>query len=324
MSNDDEAGFESLHPKGGADKKRLDEIIDLYPFPKKKWVQIRFLPKRILAVKQHWVSIRTKDGKEVNIPKLCIEFDPATEGKRQNVSCPYCKLPGQDSTRTFYLANAILREDQEEKPQRLPASLPEEKRTGFKDLSSRTWTPVKVFRLPAKLASDIQSYKELNVVKKNGERKEYDVSSARYGMDISIKFDPDAKGAAMYMSNTGDKTPLTEEETAYLTYDLSEKYIYGNLGLETEEHANSEVKRMTIIEPDNKYDKKPVPTRSVVRKSDEYDLGDDEPEAAPVKKERTPEQKAALRAKKKKRLAAEQAGQKKKAYDDDGDDSMPF
>jgi hypothetical protein len=230
---------------------RLEDFVDLMPFPKKKWVQVRFLDLDILPVKQHWVNILAgKEHKEVNIPKFCVSFDSDTEGDTPGVHCPYCDLPATVAkAQRFYLANAIIREFQDDEPARKVKPSQQEAESGFKDKKSSTWTPVRVLRLPQSLAKKILDLAQLNKVKtKSGQVICYDVSHDKFGVDVNIKFDPDASGTDMYAAQGGERTSITPAEKDFLVYNLTADIIT-QCGKETEEQAEKELNRMELNTP---------------------------------------------------------------------------
>jgi len=232
-----------------SNRVRLDDLVDIMSMPKKKWLQVRFLDTDVLPVKLHWINILAgQSKKEVSIPKYCISFDTTNETEIEGVSCPYCDLPeGVSRTQKFYLANAIVRDLQEDEPARKVRPNTREKSSGFKDMSSESWTPVRVLRIPMSLAKKIQELAQLNKVKnrKTGEVSCYDVSHAVFGADVNIKFDPDETGSAMYSVQLAERTKLTDAEKEYLLYDLSDALI-SECGREDEQKAHREVQRMDL------------------------------------------------------------------------------
>ena len=248
-------GFDNINPNANSrgDKLKPEEIWDLFKFTDHSgYVSVRFLPTDILPVKTHWIKILAgKDKKEIKIPKICISFDPDNEAVAlDDTDCPYCKLSqGQDGscqTSTAYYANVIVRDLQEDMPRKLPPHTKGEKETGYKDIKSRSWTPVRVVRLPAGLAGKIQEMRERNKDKKGNM---YPVSHEEYGIDIAIKFDDSKSGTDKYQIDKEDRTPLDDEELEYLTYDLSVECI-DMLGRENQEQADTEFKRLDIVGED--------------------------------------------------------------------------
>ena len=248
-------GFDNINPNANSrgDKLKPEEIWDIFKFTDHSgYVSVRFLPTDILPVKTHWIKILAgKDKKEIKIPKICISFDPDNEAVAlDGTDCPYCNLShGQDGacqTSTAYYANVIVRDLQEDMPRKLPPHTKSEKETGYKDIKSRSWTPVRVVRLPAGLAGKIQEMRERNKDKKGNM---YPVSHEEYGIDIAIKFDDSKSGTDKYQIDKEERSPLDDEELEYLTYDLSVECI-DMLGRENQEQADAEFKRLDIVGED--------------------------------------------------------------------------
>ena len=237
-------------PKVGRDSVKMEELFEMVRLPKNKWVQLRLLALDLLPVKRHWVNIIAgKDKREVKIPKICVSFDPATEGTKKGVKCCYDDLADGGKGELFYLGNVISRAEQEDAPAKPRRPGSEERESGFKDMTTESWTPVRVLRITSSLAKKIQGLKELNKHKLKAGVKTFDVSDERYGVDINVKHDPDAKGAEQYQVNLGDKSALTEDEKGYLVWELSED-ILDKLGRETPEEAKKELKGMQIVGDD--------------------------------------------------------------------------
>lgn len=286
------SGFGTLQPRtGNKDSVKLDEVIDLHKFPADEWSQIRCLPGKILPVKRHWISIIAgKDKKEITIPRYCIAFDPNHEGeprkdaKGKEVKCPYCDLThGKDGSARyefFYLGNAIIRELQEDEPRKKAEHTKEEKKTGFKDIRSKSWTPVRVCRFTSTMASRIQEIGEGNTAKdkKSGTKKAFDVTHEKYGCDIRVKFKPKAPGTDKYSIDKDERTPLTEDEKAYLVWKLDETLL-DVTGRMDPKQALEDFKRMEIVGGD---------TPSDGDDDDGYSLGDDDGKSKKKKKKGKP------------------------------------
>ena len=127
--------------------------------------------------------------------------------------------------------NAIIRNIQDNEPSRKPKPTDEELESGYKDKESDTWTPVRVLSLPVSVLDQIQKLKVINVVKlkrKDGTTttKTFDMNHPKYGCDLLIMYDSSKAGSAKYTVTKDDgRTPLTEEEQQYLTYDLDKLYV---------------------------------------------------------------------------------------------------
>jgi hypothetical protein len=277
------SGFGNLQPRtGNKDSVRLEEVIKMHKWPADEWSQVRFLPGKILPVKRHWIKILAgKDGtvkKEISIPRYCIAFDvnnenePRKDAKGKEIVCPYCTLThgneGSARYEFFYLANAIIREVQEDMPARAKKieKTKEEKKTGFKDIRSKSWTPVEVCRITSTVAGRIQELGDGNFAKnkKTGEKKAYDVTHEKYGLDIRVKFKPKGAGTDKYSADKDERTPLTEDEKGYLTWRLDESLV-DVTGRMDAKQAVEDFKRMEV-----------VGATEVDDDEDGYSLGDDD------------------------------------------------
>lgn len=312
------SGFGSLQPRtGNKDSVKLDEVITVHKWTPDKWDVARFLPGKIISVKRHWIKILGgKEKKEITIPRYCLAHDPNDESKPRMmpnpnyvegskkakekdefipIPCPYCTLThGNDQSGAsaraefFYLANAIIREIQEEEPRKKDEHTKSERKTGFKDIRSKSWTPVRVCRLVSSMAARIQELGEGNIVKdkESGKKKAFDVTHEKYGIDIRVKFKPKAAGTDKYSLDKDERTPLSKDEKAYLIWELDDKLldVTGRMDLK---QANEDFKRMEIVGGDTPDDDD----------EDGYTLGDDDD--APKGKK---------------------SGKKKKPFEDDDDD----
>ena len=240
-------GFGSIKPNAGNNRNtRIEEKIDLMKLTN-KWSTVRFVHSRVLPTATHWFDIIGSKSKEkVSISKMCVGFDMEKESHNSD-DCPYCKL-GLTYSISYY-ANCIDRAAQEKKPRKIPKPTKQELKTGFKDINSESWTPVRVLRIPSSLAKKIQSLKDLNIRKsKTGEKKSYFVDDVKYGADVNIKYDAKAAGTEKYQIQLAEKSALTEEEQAYLIWDLSSELF----NVETYEQAQREIKRTEILDSDGK------------------------------------------------------------------------
>lgn len=141
---------------------------------------------------------------------LCPKLNPATckydrvytDGPNAGkpVECPYCDAPelGKKPSNK-YLIHAIDRVLQRSEP-----------------------NPVVVLSLPETVMIQLWNKKKFNVV----DGKQYSVAHADYGFDIYLKFNPNGKAMDMYSVETGNaaRTPLSDVERQYRTYDLARLY----------------------------------------------------------------------------------------------------
>ena len=361
-------GMGSIKTNSRNDSTKLDELVDMIQWPKNKYFPFRILPIMPLQVRQVWIKLwagaKGKEKREVNIPRYAIDFDPNDpETPKKGVKCPYMalaeKFKGQKEkpvrASDFWLFNVIDREMQDEGPPR-KASKPtkEEKKTGFKDINSETWTPVRVARLTMTSINRLQELSEENKVKdkKTGKTAQYDVSDAKFGFDVKLKFKPDAAGTDKYTIDKADgPSKLTEEEQGYLVWNLTEELLDAS-GRMTPAQAKEDVKRMEIIggedldeddedDEDEKPKKKKAKSTSLddeddedekpkkkKKKSKSIDDDEDEDEKPKKKKKKSSDDDEDEKPKKKKKASAKEekpskTKMKKKSKSDDDEDEKP-
>ena len=267
--------------RNGNDSARIEELIDVFKWPDGKWVQVRLMDRGLLPISTHWVPIiGSKTGKESKIPRLCLNIDPAS-GKALKGKCPYCELGDTARAQDHYYFNAIIRELQEDQPKKAVKPTSAERETGFKDIDSRSWTPVRAIRLPGGLLDQFKAQKDLNKhkSKKTGETKKYAINHDKYGVDFNVMYDSSIKGGQKYKISKEGRTPLTEEELEYLVYDLDGAAIAKEMGLKTLEEALRDVKTLTLAGgKGGKDDDEKSKGRRVIDDDDDVDLDeDDEP-----------------------------------------------
>ena len=302
---------------GSADRYRIEEHFQILNLREKanKWIQIRlFGPVFSKAV--FWVQSK-KGGKSFCVPCRCYNpetqeieadvYDPwYDEYQRENdINLDRAKRPVR-LQKTFYM-QAIVRSEQEKAPTKNSLTS-EERESGIKDVESDSWTPVYVVPIPTSLLKSIQDLKEDNIVKtKSGTRKSYNVAHEKYGRDIMIRY-TDKAGTApgdMYKAKLvidEGKTPLTEEEKEYLTWDMDALYEPKASEAEAKKEFSSWAKRygldLSEAEEDEDYEDEEVPSLKKKRngskkkhqvEDDEDDFEDDtdedeEDEPAPRKK----------------------------------------
>lgn len=222
----------------GNDRKRapkLEDMVDLLRADK-NFKRLRPIgPYQRVA--EHWIPMRSKEGKVYTRFKQCLAYDPIS-GKFSG-KCPYCEAFG-DTPRVVVLLNVINRNEQKREPRKKPKPLSSERKevtlwdgkskAKLKEHGSDTWTPVQVIRLPGSAASSVADMASINTVsKKNGEVKAHGPEHNKYGFDLVIKRDEDAPSPAQqYSIQKGERTPLTEDELNYHVWNLGcmkpEKY----------------------------------------------------------------------------------------------------
>jgi len=239
--------LDDIEPKSGKDRKNLEDFVDLLDMSSGKWIEVRFLPGNILPMKRHWISIITpKQKKKTSIPKMCTCFDPATGKNVEDGQCPYCDLPEEVSKpEDVFFANAIVRSQQDAMPAKLPKMTSSERESGHKEIDSRSWTPVRVVRMPSSFAKKIKGIRDLNTRTIKGEEKKFSANHERYGVNVKIKYDASGTGTDKYQVNMAEASPLTEEELKFLTWDLSPSLL-AELGIETFKEAKKSLAGMEL------------------------------------------------------------------------------
>jgi hypothetical protein len=264
-------GFDDVNPSGGnRDDAKLDEIFDLFVpsrDAKGEYVTLRFLPTSILPIKKHWIQIMGgKEGakRAVGIPVMCVGFDPDNEDvPLEGRECPYCNLPHGKKEDGYpaqeelkYLANVIVRDLQTDEPKRKEKPTKKEKETGYKDIKSKTWSPVRVCVLPPGATRRLRELGSRNIPKKGKKtgkgladgKTAFPVNHPRYGLDIDIKYNEKAAGSEKYSIEKQSVAPLTDEEKGYLVWNLEDwETLYDASGRQTTKEAKGKLKRMDVI-----------------------------------------------------------------------------
>lgn len=215
-------------------------VLDLKEAAKNKWFRLRCMPGGLLPTRQLWFATKSaKDGQVKNWPRLVESFDPKTEeyvklpkGQRDHYK-DFAEANGQSPSVSFWV-NVLNRQKQENRPAKARLEpTPAELKTGFKDISSKTFTPVEVTFFNSQLAKQIQRLMEGNMrTNKKGERKVYPPDDPVYGFDIEVYFDAKTKDPNKWSVRIPDedsdggkgKVRLTPEEVDYLTWDLEGIY----------------------------------------------------------------------------------------------------
>jgi hypothetical protein len=235
--------FSDTKGKTGSDKApRVEELVEVLKLRSKKWTPLRLVGS-VFSYGQHWLPIVTKEGKETNFPKVCLAYDDEIEEKDSEKACPYCDLI--DYIQVHYYVNVIVRELEEDVPARIRQT-PEEKKTGFKDMNSDSWTPVRVLRLPAGAVAKLNQLSELNLHGPKGKRVSYPLSDEQYGRDVMVMYDKDAAPANQYTFQLGEPTVLEED---YLLWNVENLMVPEELKV-----AKEQAKRLAALSPDSAED----------------------------------------------------------------------
>lgn len=239
--------------RGSSNNFRISDVVNMLEYPTKNgkagWVTIRLFGP-VYSDAFFWA--KAKPGSQKSFRVSCRCYDPDTHQCVPEKYDPWydeyrreCdeNIDRKDRllqySRYFYM-QAIVRKLQDNIPAKNNITA-QEKKTGFKDPDSDSYTPVVVVQLTPKILSAIQDMKEDNVVKlKSGTRKAYNVTDEKFGRDIMIKKDmsPGVAPGDIYqvkLAVDSGRTPLTEEEKAYLTWDMNTIYA--------PEQSEAEVKR---------------------------------------------------------------------------------
>lgn len=346
------SGWSTVTPSTGrGDKTKLEDLIEIHKLPPKRKERVRPIGP-IVSFVRFWISILVDDknskvkGKKkvISIAKYCLDHDPV-KGEFVRAICPYrkafesgeynYKIIGADGKEKpviqmdrKYLANFLVRSIQENEPKKVPKhSRKELKETtilghkGFwKEPSSESWTPVKAIQIANTMAIKLKSVTDQNKrtvkVKGGKEKKVFELSHPKYGMDVDLYYDPDQSGTGMYdatviLADDEDddpRKPLTDEEMGYLLQNLD------IIPSQTEsiEDAKKEWKHLEeriVPDPsgDGKSSKKKAKSSSILDADEDDEDEDDEPKAKKSKKDKT---------------SAKKSSKKAKPADDDDDDDL--
>ena len=331
-------GFDQVPDAGGNDSAKLEELFEMFDqkTATKSFVAVRFMPYSMLPVRRHWIQITTQKGKATGIPKMCCSFDADNPAKPlKGKKCPYCTLShgkpedGHPAKYEEYmLANVLVRDLQDSG--RFGKMTKTEKKTGIKEIDSKSPTPIRVIRMPMGVARRIKEMAEMN--------KGKNVHDPKYGIDVMFKYNAKAAPADMYKLERGDRTPLTEKEMAYLRWDLDNAdEVYDLMGRLSPEAAMAEFKKLDIRgtetdEDEDEDDDDDVPVGKKGKKSkgkkarfdeddddDEDDEDEDEDDDEPSNKKKG-KSKVKPKAKKKARFDDEDEDEDEDDDDDDDDE----
>jgi hypothetical protein len=298
MAKQRSVSFDDAKTNSRSEKVKVTDLVSLLKLPEKKWVTGRLFGG-LNSYATGWVNYKKKDGGgKGKFPVNLRSWDPQSGSFDSTVYDPWFALWQKEKdegiakekmtiqiNKKFY-ADFLLRSAQRQAPSTLTKPTRAERESGFKDKDSDTWTPWTVFAMPPSLVEKVKELKGLNVVrsKKSGS-KAYSVADEAYGCDVRIYYDGEKSPADQYQIQLGERTPLDEEELAFLRYDTS------NL---VTEQTDEEVKRdfesfctragIELDEPKRKRSKKreddededDQPKRSKRRSSDDDEDDEDE------------------------------------------------
>ena len=245
--------LDAVTVRGSANTFRMSDVVNMLEYPTKNgkpgWVTIRLFGP-VYSDAFFWAKAKQGSTKSFRVSCRCYDpdthqcvpekYDPWYDEYRRECDENIDRKDRLLQYSRYFYMQAIVRKLQDNMPakNRLTA---QEKKTGFKDPDSDSYTPVVVVQLTPKILSAIQDMKEDNIVKlKSGTRKAYHVTDEKFGRDIMIKKDmsPGVAPGDIYqvkLAVDSGRTPLTEEEKEYLTWDMNTIYA--------PEQSEAEVKR---------------------------------------------------------------------------------
>lgn len=276
------------------ERKKPTDIFTLLEYPSKNgkpaWVTIRLFGP-VFSEGTYWVRAK-RDNPKSSFPAPCLSYDYNTHQRTSDKEDPWGdelqreRDAGMDQPyiryQPYLYMNAIVRKEQSREPARNRLTA-EEKETGFKDKDSDSWTPVVVVRFTPSLFKKVQDLKDDNIVKLKSGTKAFNVNHERFGRDIMIRYDPNAAASDKYAVKLvvdGGRTPLTEEEKAYLKWDIEAMYNDEPSLEETKRDVAAWRKRMGLT------DEKSKAVESMEDNEESFD--DDDIEDTPKLKKRKP------------------------------------
>lgn len=342
------SGWSTVNPTTGGrgDKTKLDDLIEIHKLPPKRKERVRPIGP-IVSFVRFWISILVDDknakvkGKKkvISVAKYCLDHDPV-KGEFVRSICPYRKayesgqynykiIGGDGKERPViqldrkYLCNFLIRSIQDNEPKKKPKHTRKElKETTilghkgyWKEPGSDSWTPVKAIQIANTMAIKLKSVTDQNKRTVKNEKKVFELSHPKYGMDVNLTYDPDQSGTGMYDATViladdeddNPRKPLTEEELGYLLQNLDV------IPAQTEnlDEAKKEWKHLEErIVPDPADDSKSSKSskkKGSILDADEDEDEDDEPKAKKSKKSKD-------------KVKAKTSTKKAKPADDDDDD----
>ena len=199
---------------------RPEDLVQLFKFGK-DWEEIRLVGD-VWAYAMHWITIYTNEGREVRVPRPALDFDTKLGVFDETIPDPYRRIPNDVQTSVHFYANAIVRSVQDDEPKKKSKPVKQERKTGFKDKDSDTWTAIRVVRVPVSVARELKSLVSINKHKNSkGKLEAFDLSHEEFGANVHIRYDAEAPGATKYSVQKGDHAPLTKAEKDYLLWDIS-------------------------------------------------------------------------------------------------------
>jgi hypothetical protein len=219
-------------------KGRTDDKVEIHKFKPNVYETHRIFGPTY-TYSQYWIKVKKKDGNWTKFPVDSPSWDPVKQEFDRSKYDPWYEYHLKEieddvkpekrliQVGVSYWTLSISRKKQKDEPARPPKPTKTELKTGFKEKDSDSYTAVVALRLPGTPVDKIRGFKSMNVVesKSSGSTKAYPVSHEKFGHDVRIKFDDgkDTAPANRYdVQYVEKRSPLTEEEQAYLKWDLSD------------------------------------------------------------------------------------------------------
>ncbi len=228
---------------------RIDKLVEMLNPKPNKWYGIRLVGPNF-SYAYHWFEVEVTGGKQptARFPKQCLSYSDADETCDSTINCPYHAIDPKANPGVHYYQNVLVREIQERQPKDLGVTKDEAK-SGFKELASDSWTPMRVLQLPPTAIENLRNIGELNKHGKKGAKVAYDLGDEEFGCDLMYMFDPDATGGDKHKFQKGEHTPLEPEELEYLLWNI-EDLVTPESEKVAQAEADSLVDRMIVRDKD--------------------------------------------------------------------------
>ena len=230
----------SMRSQGGrTDRQKPWNRVPIFKFPDKEFVTLRMLPL-VFTYGAFNVRTKSKDGKESGFTVYAKSWDSKAGILDPNIPDPWRDLynwekdndiPKEErwiksfSVQNFM--NAISRKEQKRLRKDKTKPSKAERKSGFKDKSSDYPSRVVPAKLPPSAIEKLKEQGALNTREKNGETHAYPLTHAKFGCDVRIKYDKDKSPADQYQVVIGERSPITEQESEYPLWDLSDLVEFG-------------------------------------------------------------------------------------------------
>ncbi|QJT71188.1 hypothetical protein GR11A_00151 [Vibrio phage vB_VcorM_GR11A] len=235
-------GFGGL--KTGGDKpKRLADQVEMLQLPKDgTWTTVRIIGE-VYSTATRWIDIITQKG-QISIPKTALNYDAETDDFDSTIEDPYESIPNPQRVAKEHYVNVLVRDLEDSEPKKnKPTS--KEKESGFKDKSSKSWTPIRVLRVPPGLAGKLASLIALNKHKTKKGTEAFELSDPEFGCDVHVAYDESKSPSEKYSVQKADHSPLSKSEKKLLVWD-----ILGNMTQpETLDAARAEAEKLMAKAP---------------------------------------------------------------------------